>query len=229
MKNLIKKEIKEFYQKEPLSLGVSIAILSFILSTIFPSFQNFKNPTISESLSIIFPIAIIILASDFHLVRQFYKDRIEGKIEILMCMGYSPVRIWLGKSIVLCLMLYLIFIVSVSLAILVSLLRGIKVFWLGWSNLAIWSFFFVAPLSALSFSAFQGFLLFFTKNVAVVRAFFFIIFIGVFFALGKLKIIIFNLNIDLGISIIILSIIFLLGFLVPGLILKNLRKDIFLN
>jgi len=231
VKPLIKREIKEFYIREPRSIIIAFVVLIYLFSVSISEFSNIQMPLMKTSMIYILPIAVFMLFSSTMLGRQFHQEIIERKIEILLGIGYSSSQIWFAKTITLCLTLYLLFTINLVFANIISFYMGNGTLLMSLSCIQIIVFLIFAPLTGLSIVAFMGFLLLITKDAAIVRYVPIILFGIMLFIFNKLdgstKILSVGININLVVifSSIIISICFII---IPFIILKAVKKERFI-
>ena len=229
MFSLMKREFIEFYKREPTAVALNIVILVFIFATMFPVFNQFSEPLFRKFLAIVFPISVIILCSGFHSMRQFYKDRLEGRFEVFLGLGKTPFEIWFSKSLVLGIMLICMYLIGILLSSAFVLINNKSIFLFTWTPNEIFIFLFLSPLTGIFITSFQGFILMVTNKIEVVRFVSFFVFLGIFFVLGKAKSLVSLFNIKMSLVVACMIIVMLFCFFVPYAVLKRSKKDIFLS
>jgi len=225
---LLKRELKEFYIREPFSTIVSFGILSFVFTLFIPQIAAIQIPFVRILLIFITPIAIMMLFSSPLLYREFYRDIIEKKIEVLLGIGLTNIQIWLAKVTAICMVLYALFITGFICANIISIFTDNGALWsAGLSGLEWVIFLFLSPLTGLCIVAFIGFLFLVIKKVVVVTYIPMILFFVVAFIIKRLKLVANEPKfwIDLKVGVIFFLIVSIISIIVPIIFLKLWKNE----
>jgi len=114
MKVLIKKEIDYFYLKNVLVIFLNIILVLFIVPTsLFPSFSFQKDcGHVASGLDKLIPVMLTVLLGIQLTSMQFYREKMNRNIEVLLALGYKPVQIWICKMVSVWIMVYLFYLIG---------------------------------------------------------------------------------------------------------------------
>ncbi len=232
MKALLDREMKEFYIREPLTVVLMFSVFIFMFWPSIAGFSDINIALIKTLILYVIPIAVFMLYSSVMMSRQFYKEIIEGKIEMFLGIGYSGLQVWMAKTITMCLTLYFLLITALLSGNIISLImnQGTILFYL--SNMQILMLTVFGPLTGLSIIAFVNFLELFTRDSVIVKYVPIVLF-GVFAIVSnKLQDVVnmSRLNLNFNLIIIVLSTVITISFLgIPVLVLKAAKKEQFIK
>ncbi|MEO0296234.1 MAG: hypothetical protein ABIN23_02185 [candidate division WOR-3 bacterium] len=228
LRTLFKREIREVYKRKKfvwLIVGIIVGSLIPFYSTskslYFQFLPEFYNVIY---LFILYTVNFIFISLPY-LVEHFYRDRIRGNIEVLLCLSFSPLKIWLIKLLTVFLMNYPLYVFGGLISLIINfLLKTLSI-----SKIQIIIFLFISPIFAFSILGLNAFLHFFFQDIRLLNLFFilpFVIFIVIFNYSTKF-LVIFNLNIYIfSISMILISFLIIFSIL---LLFKILSKENFIN
>ncbi len=122
MRILIKREISYFYLKNPLVIFLNVILILFITpSSIFPAFTSQNDiGSVATVLHKLIPTMIIVLLGMQLSGMQFYREKINRNLEVLLALGYKPTKIWFCKMVSIWIIIYLLYLIGLlfSFAIL---------------------------------------------------------------------------------------------------------------
>ncbi len=121
MKLLIKKEIHHFYLKNPLVVFLNIGLVLFLVPTsIFPVFSIHSNiSSVALGLHKIIPAMLIVLLGLQLTAVQFYGEKMNKNLEVLLALGYDPIKIWFCKIVSIWMMIYFFYLIGISFAFVI--------------------------------------------------------------------------------------------------------------
>ena len=114
MKVLIKREINYFYLRNPLIIFLNIILVLFIIPTsLFPVF-SFQSDfgSVASFLHKLIPGMLIVLLGIQLTSMQFYREKMDRNVEVLLALGYDPVKIWICKMVSVWMMVYLFYLIG---------------------------------------------------------------------------------------------------------------------
>lgn len=118
---LIKREVYYFYLKKPLIIFLTLILVLFITPSLFYplySLPNDSSPLISVFHKLI-PAILIILLGMQSVGTQFYAEKINRNIEVLLALGYEPIRIWLCKVISIAIVVYSLYLIGLLFSFMI--------------------------------------------------------------------------------------------------------------
>lgn len=226
LKTLFKREIKEVYGKRKflwIAQGIIVGSpIPFYSSSKF--LYSFNVPLFYEILylNILYTGGFIFMCLPY-LVEHFYRDRMRGNIEVLLALGFSPLKVWLTKILAVFMMNYPLYLFCGLVSLFINLiLKSLLI-----SEEKIFLYLFISPLFAFSIMGIKAFLHFFFQDIKLLNLFFvlpFVIFVILFnYSIKFFSLISFNISLFLIIAVFIC---FLIIFLLV-IILKILPKENF--
>lgn len=225
---LLKRELKEFYIREPFSIIVAFGILSFVFTLFIPEIAIVQIPSVRMLLIFITPITIMMLFASPLLYREFYRDIIERKIEVLLGIGLSGIQVWFAKIITLGIVLYTMFITGFICGDIISIFTGNGTLWsAGLSGLEWIIFLLISPLVGLCIVAFIGFLFLSIKKVVIVTYIPMILFFIGAFIVKRLNLVTNETTFcfDLKIGVIFFLIVSIISIIIPVIVLKLWKNE----
>jgi len=123
MKTLIKREFVYFYLKSPMVFILSGFLLLVIVPPIFCSilYSGIFEGIILMVSEQLLPVMIILIIGIPFLSMQFYKEKIERNIEVLLGIGFTPFQVWLCKIISIMIAIYFLYSIGVIFSFILSM------------------------------------------------------------------------------------------------------------
>jgi len=229
---LIKREIKEFYIRERLASLVSIGMVIYALYGISQGIEYTSSTSIVTLEIYLIALSVFMLYSSILLVKPIYQEITEGKVEVLLGVGYSPLQIWVVKTGGLCGFIYISLLMGYMGADLTSyLVNGEMIF----THLSLTQhviLLFVAPILGMSIVSILTSVMFFIKNNALARYTPLLLFgILLFISKGSYNFLkslssIFTLT---GLTVIVSLVLSVVFFTITFMFMKNVRKERLIN
>jgi len=110
-----------FYLKYPFNTFTSFLFTLVVLSSmIFPFFYSNSKPRVSDfAFEEDFFIIIILMLGVNFLIKQFHEEKKKRNIELLMALGFSPIKIWLCKMITIWIITYSFYLIGILFLLII--------------------------------------------------------------------------------------------------------------